>query len=1122
MKTIFLFLLILFYSGVLHASDYYVSSKNGDDANSGALSTPFKTIQKAVDIATAGDIIYVMAGEYRETVIPESSITIKAYQQEIAEIKGTDLISGWSAFKDGIYKAYAPDSVFQVFVNNKLAKIARYPNATSNNMLTVADWSNAKASSFGKATFTGMNVPTGYWNGGYAKMWVGHKWVQQVGRISSSGGNSITCNVSSRPWNTDTSPAYLGNGKGAIYMHLHALDAVDEWHWQNDTLYYMPSPGVDPNTLKIEGRTRYWGIEGTDKSDITIKNLHFVASSVLFMRSNNIVLDGGSVWYPAPFFYFSGGFNRGGNNPDDKWTGKGVYISGNNNTIKNVYVAHSWGDGIGSTGTNSTIQNCLIEDVNWAGTAAAGIAVTGSNHHILDNTVRKASRCLITHRISPNTEILRNNLYNYGLVMKDLGATYTYKSDGKGSSIAYNWVHDNHAKGGSQMGIYLDENSSNFIVHHNVIWNTLIAIQTNMTATNHKIYNNTVWNCRTTIGKYGKPGTSIINQDVRNNLSKKSWNVYTTKSNNLVVSDPKFTDAANFDFTLSNNSPAIDYGKQLAGITDGFLGAAPDAGAYEYGAKWADPGSNVTAPDLPSTSDVPDGSGDINEIEDAYVRDGSFAGNNFGKEEILLVKTSHTTSYSRRSYLKFDLSAYTAKTVKSAVLRLYVKKTNASPVVNVSVSGLSNDSWTETGITWNNQPKATGEVTIGTISVSDIGVHSIDVTDFIQSQLSDTHATFCLKDLEAKDKFVIFYSSESSSNKPELIIKTEDNISLPAAPDSLLATATSASQVNLSWADNSDNETGFEVQRSLNGTSGWAKITTTAANATSFSNTGLSVSTRYYYQVLATNATGNSGYSNIANATTLEAPVAPAAPSNLVATAISETRIDLSWSDNSDNESGFVVKRSLDGTSGWAKIATTAANATSFSNTGLSASTQYYYKVRAKNTTGNSGYSNIANAVTQGNGCTAPAWSSTKTYAVRGIHVSHNGHLWVSRYWTLGDEPGTQNQWGAWKDLGVCGTKSARLSTSTEPEEQERNNEIDVYPNPFSKSVKISFCLSGESNVDLTVHNSSGQRICNLLNGKLKAGMHVVRFDGAGLPAGIYIYKIVMNNRIQTGKIMKK
>ena len=93
----------------------------------------------------------------------------------------------------------------------------------------------------------------------------------------------------------------------------------------------------------------------------------------------------------------------------------------------------------------------------------------------------------------------------------------------------------------------------------------------------------------------------------------------------------------------------------------------------------------------------------------------------------------------------------------------------------------------------------------------------------------------------------------------------------PAAPTNLTATAASSSQINLSWTDNSNNETGFKVDRSKNGR-GFTEIATRGADVTTYASTGLAASTTYYYRVRAYNGGGNSGYSNVASATTLPNP----------------------------------------------------------------------------------------------------------------------------------------------------------------------------------------------------------------------------------------------------------
>ncbi len=90
----------------------------------------------------------------------------------------------------------------------------------------------------------------------------------------------------------------------------------------------------------------------------------------------------------------------------------------------------------------------------------------------------------------------------------------------------------------------------------------------------------------------------------------------------------------------------------------------------------------------------------------------------------------------------------------------------------------------------------------------------------------------------------------------------------PTAPSNLSASAASCSQINLSWTDNSNNETGFKIERKTGAGGSWSQIATVGANVTTYPSTGLSENTTYYYRVRAYNADGDSDYSNEPYATT--------------------------------------------------------------------------------------------------------------------------------------------------------------------------------------------------------------------------------------------------------------
>src|SRR3989442_9075860 len=114
----------------------------------------------------------------------------------------------------------------------------------------------------------------------------------------------------------------------------------------------------------------------------------------------------------------------------------------------------------------------------------------------------------------------------------------------------------------------------------------------------------------------------------------------------------------------------------------------------------------------------------------------------------------------------------------------------------------------------------------------------------------------------------------------------------PAAPTSLTATPVSGSQINLTWSDNATNEDGFRIEQCQGaGCSAFVEIATVPANVTTYPDVGLTLSASYSYRVRAYNAAGTSGYSNAATATTVEL----AAPTNLTATTMSASQINLVW-----------------------------------------------------------------------------------------------------------------------------------------------------------------------------------------------------------------------------------
>lgn len=181
-----------------------------------------------------------------------------------------------------------------------------------------------------------------------------------------------------------------------------------------------------------------------------------------------------------------------------------------------------------------------------------------------------------------------------------------------------------------------------------------------------------------------------------------------------------------------------------------------------------------------------------------------------------------------------------------------------------------------------------------------------------------------------------------------------------STPVVLTARAVSTSQINLSWTNNSDNITDLYVERSRAPRGPWKRVVNVPANASSCANAALAAGTTYYYRVMV----NDSPYSNVASATTLSGPT-DRLPDRLSATATGSNQIDLSWSDNFGEVTGFKIERCEGkGCSNFTEIASVADNPTSYQNTDLTPLTSYSYRVRAYKEGSHYAYSNIASATT--------------------------------------------------------------------------------------------------------------------------------------------------------------
>lgn len=633
-KLVFYSIILLFT--ISFAKDVFVDvsfdSKNGD----GSLQKPYRSIQTAVENMSAGDVCYIRKGTYRETVIPASdNITITNYKDEYVLITGLDELGTFESYKGNIKKTSIADTVLQVFVNGKRMNWARFPDEDGV-MLSTKEMAainvgviGVDGKTHGKVKITGLpSKEENFWEGAWV---VGHatkkNWfTANKGKVISSSGENVTCYPLSMNWENmlgHDKPNFIGDGKGYIIGHLGALTVEKEWVWKDGTLYLYP-----PEEAKlIEGRTRVFGMDLSGKTGINVTGVHFKAAAIKMEQSIKCTIENCSVRYPGAFSTYT--TNAWGNyrNGDG-----GIYVSGKDNIIKDCYIGRTWSHGVSLLGERNTIENCVVLQCNWIGERMSPIFCAGKGNIVKGNTVHKAGREGIelgnakwVGRYAKDCLISNNHIYNVGFLCPDGGVIYANQQGGSimsNTTISYNICHDyksqnSHAWG----GIYLDNSTSGFTLHHNVVYNVKRGVMINSSVgtkhSSHDIYayHNTFFDVGS--GIYWNTTSKVSDQQeynivVKNNHSNGGGFMGIDKSNNRnTLTKDECIDFANGDYRLKETSLSINKGVKVAGINDEAVGL-PDLGAFEFGGSGWVAGSNIEIPYFPD-EDLSVGSVAINE-----------------------------------------------------------------------------------------------------------------------------------------------------------------------------------------------------------------------------------------------------------------------------------------------------------------------------------------------------------------------------------------------------------------------------------------------------------------------------------------------------------------------------
>ena len=581
------------------AAEYHVS-KTGSDAAAGTAQAPFRSLSKAAEVLHAGDTCTIHEGVYRETMVvprsgePDKPIRIQAAAAGRVVISATEpLRASWARQKNGVYVAKIDPPPVQLFFEGQMAREAHWPNGAYGDLMDRPCVGAEKGTGYEKLVC--RKLPPGDFNGGYALIWRGGAWTNVTAGIKDyRPGESLAFDPPFKPHSDqyhkgDAFKPRPGN-RFLLVGSLAALDAPGEWFADPATglTHFLPPPGKTPENLQLEVKARDQVLVLRGRSHIVVAGVQLFGGAFDLTGASHCLLENVTSFYSN---HFARTARRVPPHPANR-------ISGSHNTMRRCHIAYTAGTGLDIQGEGHKLANCVIHDIGYMGTYEGAVQVKATKGMVIDHcSIYRSGRDLILHHKAEELRITYCDLHHAVMLNDDAGATYAWGTDSKGSVIAYNWVH--HSVQAHTVGIYLDNFCKNFVVHHNVVWACgSSGITLNCDAHNHLVANNTIAQCPKAFGTFAyhrytpdQTGTRIVNNLLLAHFDASSPNhvISGAKGATLVANAAGAVDA---DGMPTPDSTAVDAGVVVPGITDGFVGAAPDLGAYERGGALWRPGAD--------------------------------------------------------------------------------------------------------------------------------------------------------------------------------------------------------------------------------------------------------------------------------------------------------------------------------------------------------------------------------------------------------------------------------------------------------------------------------------------------------------------------------------------------
>jgi hypothetical protein len=370
---------------------------------------------------------------------------------------------------------------------------------------------------------------------------------------------------------------------------------------------------------------------------------------------------------------------------------------------------------------------------------------------------------------------------------------------------------------------------------------------------------------------------------------------------------------------------------------------------------------------------------------------------------------------------------------------------------------------------------------------------------------------------------------------------------IPSTPTNLTASASIVNKIILNWTDNSNNETGFYIERKKASLSTFVLIDSVNSNTSSFTDSTISQGVSYNYRIRAYNISGSSGYSNNVYITSLLP-----APGNLVGQLITGPphSVLLGWQDLSSNELGFVVQRDTVGLGNFLVLDTVNANVTGYDDTSFVFHLDtFYYRIYAFTEDTVSGYSNVANLIIPVELSSFDAvvsdraiivrWTTTTELNSRGFELERKldeewqrigffegkGTTTEKSIYEFTDDFRYNSFSGAifyrLKQIDFSGTYS--YSDAIQVEVDFITKEFVLfqnYPNPFNPVTTIKYAIPSAGRISIIIYNILGEKIDVLVDEVKEPGIHEVNFNTDMLGSGIYFYRIETDKFVETKKMV--